>query len=137
MRTLENNLTECPICKGCVVRETREKNISYKEKHLSVLQPGWYCDNCSEEFLSKKDIQVTRKEIVDFKRRVDGYLTSEDIIAFRQKFSLSQKNASTLLGGGPMAFSKYERGIVTQNRAVDLLIRLLVSGKITLKDLEI
>lgn len=136
MGTIEKKITECPVCNGKVLREVREKTIVYKGKSCIIHQPGIYCDNCKDEYLLKEDVLATRREIADFKRRVDKYLTSDEIIAFRKQFGLSQKNASNLLGGGPMAFSKYERGVITQNKAVDILMRLLRAGKITLEDLE-
>ena len=49
--------------------------------------------------------------------------------------NLTQKKAGIIFGGGPMAFSKYERGIINQTRSLDVLMRLISINKISLEDI--
>jgi len=49
---------------------------------------------------------------------------------------LSQREASELFGGGPNAFSKYERGEIIQSKSTDVLMRLVSSKKISIDDIR-
>jgi len=49
---------------------------------------------------------------------------------------LTQKDASSLFGGGANAFSKYERGDVIQSDAMDRLMRLVKQHPGLLGDLR-
>jgi HTH-type transcriptional regulator / antitoxin MqsA len=129
-------LTVCPLCGGALALEKRDMSFIYKGKSKIIQQPGQYCVACGEGFLSPADTSSTRKETTDFHRSVDKLLTTDEIKAARGSLKMSQKKAGEIFGGGPMAFSKYERGEVTQNKSTDRLIRLLVKGKIKIEDLE-
>ena len=48
----------------------------------------------------------------------------------------TQKKAGELFGGGPKAFSKYERGEAIQNKSLDILMRLINARKISIDDVE-
>jgi DNA-binding transcriptional regulator YiaG len=61
------------------------------------------------------------------KRSYDGLLTPDEIHRSRRLLKLTQEEASKVFGGGANAFSKYERGEVTQSAAMDRLIRLCVN----------
>ena len=51
--------------------------------------------------------------------------TPHEVARIRGKLGLSQRKAGRLLGGGPMAFHKYEKGEVAVTRSVSVLLRLL------------
>jgi len=96
------------------------------------MQPGLYCQNCSEAFLSKEDIEVTEAELIRARREIDSLLSPDEIKKVRKSLELTQAQASELFGGGSQSFSKYERGIVLHGKALDILLRLLDSGSISL-----
>lgn len=81
------------------------------------------CPACGEEFVLPEQARRNERRFADAKRAHDGLLTSEQIVAWRNRWGLSQQQAAALLGGGVNAFSKYERGEVMQSQAMDLLIR--------------
>jgi HTH-type transcriptional regulator/antitoxin MqsA len=126
----------CPLCGGKLVREVREINTEYRGYRHTYKQPGQYCLSCGEGFFHPRDLDATAPERKDFDRSVDRLLTSTEIRSVRSKLKLSQKRAGEIFGGGPMAFSKYERGQATQSRSTDILLRLLAASKITLGDIE-
>lgn len=128
------HLVSCPVCGEELVRETRNTLLRYKHKEIRIAQPGQYCISCGESFLSPSDLAATRKIRTDFQREADHLLQSDEIKAIRKKMHLTQRNAGTIFGGGPMAFSKYERGIIKQTRSLDLIMRLLSTQKISLED---
>jgi HTH-type transcriptional regulator/antitoxin MqsA len=131
-----NDLTACPLCGGTLTRETRKVKTRYRDQDQYYDQPGQYCSSCGEAFLNSEDLAATAAIRKDFEKTVDRLLTAGQIKAVRTRLGLSQRRAGELFGGGPMAFSKYERGIASQSRSTDILLRLLASGKIRIKDID-
>ena len=132
----KQNLKLCPICEAPLVRESRNVSMVYKDKIFSYLQHGEWCSECGEGFLSSEDLALSKQERTEKKRIIDHRLISDEIRKFRKSNKLSQKKASELFGGGPKAFSKYERGEVIQNKSLDILIRLINAKKISIDDVE-
>ena len=69
----------------------------------------------------------TRRGSRDEHRRIDGLLTGPQIKAIRRRLGLTQAEAARLMGGGDNAFSKYERGEVTQSVAMNQLLLVLAA----------
>jgi len=129
-------MKSCPICDGTLKREDKTVVYSYKDHTKEILQSGEYCTECKEGFLSPKDLKVSQKAIADFKREVDHLLTTDEIRAIRKKLKLTQEKASVLFGGGVRAFHKYETGENAQSRPLDILLKLMDSGKESVDDLQ-
>ena len=125
----------CPVCGGALQREERSIPYDYKDHTLEIMQPGEYCVACGEAFLSPQDLKSTRKQIADFKRHVDHLLTTDEVRAIRKKLNLTQEKASILFGGGVRAFHKYETGENAQSRSLDILLKLLDRGIVSVDDL--
>ncbi len=63
-------------------------------------------------------------------------LAPDEIRRIRTKLKLSQRKASALLGGGPHAFQKYEKGEVGISQAMNTLLRLLDKNPGLLRQVE-
>lgn len=132
----QQDLKLCPLCEATLVRETHNVSVVYKDKQFNYSQPGEWCSECCEGFLSVEDLALSKQERADQKRIIDHRLISGEIKKFRKSNKLSQKKAGELFGGGPKAFSKYERGEVIQNKSLDILMRLINARKISIDDIE-
>jgi HTH-type transcriptional regulator/antitoxin MqsA len=130
-----SDLKSCPVCGGLIIRENRDISLNYNGKEITIDQPGRYCSDCGESFLSSSDLAETGKKRIDFQKEFDHLLKSDEIREIRKKMKLSQRKAGNIFGGGPMAFSKYERGIIKQTRSMDVLMRLINKNKISLEDI--
>ena len=128
-----NHLRACPVCGGTLVEETRKVRFTYKDRILDLDQAGQFCVRCSEGFLSPTESRANDNAIRTFHNKVDGLLAPQEIRAIRKRLNLTQAEAAIVFGGGPMAFSKYERGETTHSRALDIVLRLLDSGQISLE----
>lgn len=117
--------TVCAICGAAMHRDVRPLDFSYKGQTITVDQPGWYCEGCTEGVLTPEDMEATQTQLQDFKARVECVLTPEEVRAARKKLKLSQRRAGALLGGGERAFQKYENGSVMVSRAMSNLLRVL------------
>lgn len=83
------------------------------------------CDKCAEEFVSPKSLKESEKMLTDFRRKIDGLLTSDEIKAIRKKLGKTQKELAEMLDVGEKTFARYENGQVTQGRPMDFILRAL------------
>ncbi len=127
---------KCPFCKGGFLeRKTIRETYTYKGHSLEVNQPGEFCNACEEGILNGADLKATERFIRDFQAQVDGLLTSGDIRKIRHQLKLTQKQAAEIFGGGPNAFSRYERGEAAPLRSTIHLLRLLNKHPELLKEM--
>jgi HTH-type transcriptional regulator/antitoxin MqsA len=129
-------MKNCPICNGKVEYKTELTTYSYKSHEIEVDQPGEYCIECNEAFLSPKDLKSTKLEIANFKRKVDHFLTTDELKRIRKKLQINQQEAAMIFGGGIRAFHKYETAEVTQSKPLDILLRLIDTNKISFDDIQ-
>jgi len=109
---------------------------SYKNHSIKIEQSGEYCTKCGEAFLSAKDLKTTKLQIANFKRKIDHFLTTDELKRIRKKLHISQQDASEIFGGGIRAFHKYETAEVTQSKPLDILLRLIDENKISFDDVK-
>ena len=123
-------MTNCKICKSEDVSDYVEaEEISYKGSTLQVSIAYSLCNNCDREFISKPQILQNEAALRAAKKDYDGLLSSEEIIRARRTLSLTQEQAARVFGGGRNAFSKYERGEISQSVAMDKLIRICLNHR--------
>ncbi|RKZ52696.1 MAG: antitoxin [Candidatus Parabeggiatoa sp. nov. 3] len=117
---------KCPFCKtGFLERKTIKETYTYKGQRFEIEQPGEFCTLCDEGVLNANDLKSTEKQIRDFQAKIDGLLTSSEILKVRQKLKLSQKQAAEICGNDLNTFSRYERGEATPQRAISNLLIIL------------
>ena len=123
-------MSNCKICKSEDVSDYVEAEvIKYKGSTLKVSIAYSLCNNCDREFISKPQILQNEAALRAAKKDYDGLLSSEEIIRARRTLSLTQEQAARVFGGGRNAFSKYERGEVSQSVAMDKLIRICLNHR--------
>ena len=123
-------MTNCKLCKSEDVSDYVEgEEITYKGSTLQVSIAYSLCNSCEREFISKPQILQNEAALRAAKKDYDGLLSSEEIIRARRTLSLTQEQAARVFGGGRNAFSKYERGEVSQSVAMDKLIRICLNHR--------
>ena len=123
-------MTHCKLCKSENVKsQDGVEDISYKGRTIQVLITYSVCENCAREFITKPQILRNEAALRAAKKKFDGLLSAEDIVRAREELSLTQEQASRVFGGGRNAFSKYERGEVSQSVAMDKLIRICLNHR--------
>lgn len=122
---LTMTMTKCVICgEGQLHARSGMQDVSYREHNGQIPYAYLECDLCGSETAGPIELRQNKRAMTDFKRSVDGLLTGAEIRQVRQRHSLTQVQAAGLFGGGPVAFSKYEAGDVTQSEAMDRLLRV-------------
>lgn len=117
----------CPETGHPMVRNVRPMTINYKEHSIEVEMPGWYCEHCGEGIHTGADMLVSDRALNRLKARGDGLLLPEAVKRIRKRLKLTQREAGTIIGGGPNAFQKYESGDVLVSKAVASALLLLDS----------
>ncbi len=117
----------CPICgKGTLKKEVIEEKLAYKGQTITIPDYVVYkCDLCNETIVDKGTLKSSAKVLKNFKCKVDGLLTGEEIKEIRKKLGLTQEEMSDILGGGLKGFARYETGQICQSKAMDNLLRVL------------
>ena len=108
-------------------RDVRPMTITYKGFSKTIDQPGWYPDDRDDDdaVFVGKDLEPGDAALRELKELADGVPRPETVRRIRKKLRLSQRKAGALLGGGPSAFDKYERGEAEPSQAMGRMLFLL------------
>jgi HTH-type transcriptional regulator/antitoxin MqsA len=127
------------ICKSCdsenISVHSETEIYRYKGEDLSVNLCFSECENCKREFMTKDQILHNEMVLREAKKEFDGLLSSSELKQSRLSLGLTQEQAATLFGGGVNAFSKYERGEVTQSKALDTLVKICLSYRFIFEEI--
>jgi HTH-type transcriptional regulator/antitoxin MqsA len=121
-------MSKAPVCPETgkpMVRATRTKEISYKDHSTTIEMPGWYCDESGESIHTADDLKVSDAALKELRLEVEKLLKPQDVKRIRTAIGLTQREAGTILGGGPNAFQKYEQDTVTVSKPMSNLLRVL------------
>jgi len=116
-------------CLNCgekeMVHTVRDVSYAYKRQNTVISKiKGWHCVNCGEvEFDAGEGVRFA-EAIKQFAKKVDAKEAAE-LARIRKKLKLTQQQAALLTGGGPNAFSRYERGKAKPLQSVTNLFKLL------------
>jgi HTH-type transcriptional regulator/antitoxin MqsA len=120
----------CPVCgQGHLERRVITDRFEYEggKKKVTVVAenvPVRVCTHCQETF-SGPDAGLIRNRAIC---RALGLLTPEEIGAIRERLGLSQAEFAKLTGIGEATVSRWERGRLLQNKAMDRYVRLLAAN---------
>jgi len=130
---------ECPNCDaiGTLTPSLYASDFKHDQGTVHVVDLECYiCSQCGSDPVFADQARRNHARITDARRAAYGLLTGAEIRALRERFSLSQQEAATLFGGGANAFSKYERGEVTQSDAMDRLMKIVAGYPFLLDSLR-
>ena len=113
--------TPTPWEPGC-----SNETYQYKGETFSLSDIEYsVCRECGFDLVLPHQMRRNEARVRDEYRRIDGLLTGRQIKAIRKRLGLTQAQAARLMGGGDNAFSKYERGEITQSAAMNSVLLLL------------
>ncbi len=128
--------TLCPLCaEGQITQHCEDAQQTYAGHTGAVPMYFRSCTHCGSEFAGAEESLLNRRAMMAFRKRVDGLLPAARVAEIRAKYHLNQSQAARLLGGGPVAFSKYENDDVAQSSAMDALLRLIEKNESAFWDL--
>lgn len=117
----------CPSCEREteLVHVQKTENIIVKGESIQIPVDRFLCSACGEEFDNPSpDYDPLAAAYTEYRHR-KGMVQPEQIRVFREKYNLSQKELSDLLGFGGATLSRYENGAL-QDEAHDTILRLII-----------
>jgi putative zinc finger/helix-turn-helix YgiT family protein len=117
----------CPSCEKVtdLERVQRQEAINVRGELIEVEDQFFHCLECGEEFEDPKSMYDVFSLAYRKYRHMHGMLQPEEIRAWRGKYSLTQKELSSLLSWGGATLSRYEQGGL-QDDAHEKMLRLIM-----------
>ena len=118
---------DCPLCDKTHEVEERKRfaTIILKGEEVTYEERFYFCANADENEFETGS--MTNANLLNARNayRVDhGLLTSDEIVAIRDNYGLSQVDLARLLGWGEATISRYESKAI-QDEAYDTMLRLI------------
>lgn len=119
------NISVCPMCEEANLEaKIGSDEVEYKGHKAALPLHFSACESCGSEQASPLELRTNKRSMIEFKKKIDGFLTGKEVKEIRISLGLTQADAANFFGGGPVAFAKYEADDVTQSGAMDKLLRL-------------
>lgn len=120
---------ECPLCdkEHEVEERIRMSEVEIKGERVVYEEIYLWCENSDEgenEFVTGKMLNANLLNARNQYRLSRGLLTSDEIVAIREQYGLSQVDLSKLLGWGEVTISRYESKAI-QDEAYDNILRMI------------
>ena len=119
----------CPLCDKTHEIEERKRfaAITLKGDKITYEERYYFCANADENENEFETGSMTNKNLLNARnayRVRHGLLTSDEIVAIRESYGLSQVDLARLLGWGEATISRYESKSI-QDEAYDTMLRLI------------
>jgi putative zinc finger/helix-turn-helix YgiT family protein len=119
----------CPLCDKTHEIEERKRitTITLKGEEVTYEERFYFCANADEDENEFETGAMTNENLLNARNayRVKmGLLTSDEIVAIRENYGLSQVDLAKLLGWGEATISRYESKAI-QDEAYDTMLRLI------------
>ncbi len=119
----------CPLCDKTHEVEERRRiaSITIKGEEVSYKERFYFCVNADEDENEFETGAMANENLLNARnayRVKKGLLTSDEIVAIRENYGLSQVDLARLLGWGEATISRYESKAI-QDEAYDTMLRLI------------
>ena len=120
---------DCPLCDKTHEVEERKRfaTIILKGDKVTYEERVYFCANSDDEENEFETGSMTNENLLSARnayRVKHGLLTSDEIVAIRESYGLSQVDLARLLGWGEATISRYESKAI-QDEAYDTMLRLI------------
>lgn len=120
---------QCPVCgQAELVHAIRDLPYAYKGRVTTIAQvEADWCGACGESITGPTESERVIQVMAEHRRQVNQAAGHQTLIREVRKelLHLSQREAGELFGGGPNAFSRYERGETEPPVALVKLFRII------------
>lgn len=119
----------CPLCDKNHEVEERKRiaTITIKGEEVTYEERFYFCVNADEDENEFETGAMTNRNLLNARnayRIKRGLLTSDEIVAIRESYGLSQVDLAKLLGWGEATISRYESKAI-QDEAYDTMLRFI------------
>lgn len=127
-----------PVSGKKLLRGERAVTLTFRGQTVQVMMPGWYAadDLTGDDGLHDPvDMKVSDRALNNLRARAAGLLVPAEVKSIRKRLRITQREAGTIIGGGPNAFQKYETGDILVSKAIDTALRLLARDPARLEEI--
>ncbi len=119
----------CPYCKKEVNYKVEKREVKeFKGIDIDTFEQVAMCNECNNDLYVNDLENENNKRIYEAYREKTDIIKPQDIIELRDKYSISQRELTAILGFGKMTINRYERGGVPTKSQSDY-IKLLIENK--------
>ena len=114
----------CFNCNGGVLRPYVDKEpTEYKSQAAVVDLHHSVCDVCGIDVANGEQINLNTRNMIVFRKGVDGFLSGAEIRAIREGLGLSQEEAEQAFESGGILFSDIEKDERSHSARTEKLLR--------------
>ena len=120
----------CPYCKKEVEYRIEKRDIKeFKGIEVNTFENVAICNECNEDLYVNEIENENNERIFKIYRKIANIITPQDIVNLRNKYDISQRELTAILGFGKMTINRYERGGLPSKSQSDY-IKLLIDNEI-------
>ncbi|MEG1411225.1 MAG: type II toxin-antitoxin system MqsA family antitoxin [Romboutsia sp.] len=105
----------------------------YKNVEVSVEQNIGICLKCGERLYVTELETVNLDRLYSKYREMTGIVSPKEIVAFREKYNISQRELVAILDWGKMTINRYERGSLP-NQSHSEILKLIINNEVYFRE---
>lgn len=118
----------CPYCKKEVEYKIEKKDLKeFRGIEVNTFENIAICNECNQDLYVNEIEDENNERIYQIYREKANIIKPEDIIKLREKYDISQRELTSILGFGKMTINRYERGGLPTKSQSDY-IKLLIEN---------
>lgn len=116
----------CPYCKKEVEYKIEKRDLKeFRGIEVNTFENVAICNECNQDLYVNEIEEENNERIYQIYRQKANIIKAEDIIKLREKYDISQRELTSILGFGKMTINRYERGGLPTKSQSDY-IKLLI-----------
>ena len=118
----------CPYCKKEVEYKIEKRELKeFRGIEVNTFENVAICNKCNQDLYVNEIEDENNERIYQIYREKANIIKPEDIIKLREKYDISQRELTSILGFGKMTINRYERGGLPTKSQSDY-IKLLIEN---------
>ena len=118
----------CPYCKKEVEYNIEKSDLKeFRGIVVNTFENVAICNECNQDLYVNEIEDVNNERIYQIYREKANIIKADDIIKLREKYDISQRELTSILGFGKMTINRYERGGLPTKSQSDY-IKLLIEN---------
>lgn len=119
----------CPYCKKEVEYKIEKRDLKeFRGIKVNTFENVAICNECNQDLYVNEIEDENNERIYKIYREKANIIKAEDIVRLREKYDISQRELTSILGFGKMTINRYERGGVPTKSQSDY-IKLLIENE--------
>ena len=112
----------CPYCKKEVEYKVEKRDLKeFRGIEINTYENVAVCKECHQDLYVNEIEEKNNERIYELYREKANIIKPQDIIDLREKYDISQRELTAILGFGKMTINRYERGGVPTKSQSDYI----------------